>query len=85
MRGWSVQSPCDPPVYAGLCVCDLVKAGDLEAEGIASLALVHEVAEGQHHLQDLSQPLALNHLLGCVQDGCRKTMESVKQLERSYS
>lgn len=75
--------PRDPPVYAGLGVGDLVEAGDLEAVGIASLALVHEVAEGQHHFQDLSQPLAANHLPGRVQDGWRET-ERGKQMERSY-
>lgn len=58
-----------PPVYAGLGVSDLVETGDLEAISIPSLALVHEVPEGQHHLQDLNQPLAPNHLLGCIQDG----------------
>lgn len=61
--------PSGPPVYAGLGVSDFVEARDLKAVGVASLALVHEVAEGQHHLQDLSQPLAPDHLLGCVQDG----------------
>ena len=57
------------PVYAGLGVSDLVEAGDLEAVGVSSLALVHEVAEGQHHLQYLSQPLAPHHLPGRIQDG----------------
>ena len=64
---WSPESP-GSPVYAGLGVSDLVEAGDLEAIGVASLALVHEIAEGQHHLQDLSQPLAPDHLPGCIQD-----------------
>lgn len=59
----------DPPVYAGLGVSDLVETGDLEAVGVASLALVHEVAEGQHHLQHLSQPVAPDHLPGRIQDG----------------
>lgn len=63
----STVSP-GPPVYAGLGVSDLVETGHLEAVGIASLALVHEVAKGQHHLKDLSHPLAPDHLLGCVQD-----------------
>ncbi|KAF3844609.1 hypothetical protein F7725_007772, partial [Dissostichus mawsoni] len=30
------------------------------------------LAEGQHNLQDLSQPLAPHHLLGCIQDRWRK-------------
>lgn len=64
----STVSP-SPPVYAGLGVSDLVETRDLEAIGVASLALVHEVAKGQHNLQDLSHPLAPDHLLGCVQDG----------------
>lgn len=64
--------PPGAPVYAGFRVSDLVEAGDLEAISVASLPLVHEVAEGQHHLQDLSQPLAPNNLLGRIQDGWRK-------------
>lgn len=43
-------APPGPPVYAGLGVSDLVETGDLEAVGVAPLALVHEVAKGQHHL-----------------------------------
>ena len=57
------------PVYAGLGVGDLVEAGHLEAVGVAALALVHEVAEGQHHLQDLGEALAPHHLLGGTEDG----------------
>lgn len=68
----NLTSTSSPPVYAGLGVSDLVEAGDLEAVGVASLALVHEVAESQHHLQHLSQPLAPNHLLRSIQDGWRK-------------
>lgn len=74
VKNWSiVQSTPLPgaPVYAGFRVSDLVEAGDLEAVGVASLTLVHEVAEGQHHLQDLSQPLAPNNLLGRIKDGWR--------------
>lgn len=70
-RRFILTSPAHhcPPVYAGLGVSDLVETGDLEAVGVASLALVHEVAKGQHHFQDLNHPLAPNHLLGCIQDG----------------
>lgn len=64
------------PVYAGLCVSNFVEAGNLEAVGVSSLAFVHKVPEGQHHLQDLSQPLAPNHLLGSVQERCR--MRSIR-------
>ena len=63
------MSELHPPVYAGLGVGDLVEAGDLEAVGVAALALVHEVAEGQHHLQDLGETLAPHHLLGGAEDG----------------
>lgn len=76
--------PLNPPVYAGLGVSNFVETGDFKTVGVASLALVHEVAEGQHHLQDLSQPLAPDHLPGRIQDGWRE-MEREKQLERSYS
>ncbi len=61
--------PAGSPVYAGLGVSDLVETGDLEAVGVASLAFVHEIAKSQHHLQDLSHPLAPDHLLGGIQDG----------------
>lgn len=37
-------------VNAGLGVRDLVEAGDLKPEGVAPLALVHVVPEGQDHL-----------------------------------
>lgn len=76
----SAVSPC-PPVYAGLGVSDLVETGDLEAVGVASLAFVHEVAEGQHHLKNLSHPLAPDNLLRRIQDGWR-TLE--RETERSY-
>lgn len=71
----STVSP-GPPVYAGLCVSNLVETGDLEPIGVASLAFVHEVAEGQHHLQNLSQTLAPDHLPGCVQDGWKMEREN---------
>lgn len=61
--------PPSVPVYAGFGVRDLVEAGDLEAIGVASLTFVHEVAKGQHHLQNLSQMLAANHLLGSIENG----------------
>lgn len=46
-----------PPslVHAGLGVADLVERGHLEAVGVAPLALVHVVAQCQHHLQQLLQ------------------------------
>jgi len=69
--GGGVEEEPGLPVDAGLGVGDLVEAGDLEAVGVAPLALVHEVAEGQHHLQDLSQPLAPDHLPGRIQEGWR--------------
>lgn len=72
MVNFMSTGPPGPPVYAGLGVSDLVETGDLEAVGVAPLALVHEVAEGQHHLQDLSQPLAPDNFLRCIQDGWRK-------------
>lgn len=88
LHAWRIvpeHSAKSPPVYAGLGVSDLVETGDFEAEGVSSLALVHEVAKGQHHLQDLSQPFASDHLLGPVQDGWKENGKRKKQLERSYS
>lgn len=51
-------------VHAGLGVCDLVETGQFEAEGVATLALVHVVPEGQDHLQELRQGPTPHHLLG---------------------
>lgn len=50
-------------VDAGPGVSDLVERGHFEAIGIAPLAFVHVVTEGQHHLQKLSKILALKNLL----------------------
>lgn len=59
-------------VNAGLCVRDLVQAGDLKPEGVSPLSFVHVVPEGQDHLQQLLQAAALEHCLGASTDGCRE-------------
>lgn len=59
-------------VNAGLCVCDLVQAGDLKPEGVSPLSFVHVVPEGQDHLQQLLQAAALQHRLGACTDGCKE-------------
>lgn len=51
-------------VDAGLGVGDLVERWHFEAVGVAPLALVHVVAEGQDHLQKLLQVPAVQHLFG---------------------
>lgn len=56
-------------VNAGLGICNLVEAGDLEPEGVAPLALVHIVPKGQNHLQQLLEAAALQHCLGAGTDG----------------
>ena len=56
-------------VDAGLGVGDLVERGHLEAVGVAPLALVHVVPEGRHHLQQLLQVAAVQHLLGGLGQG----------------
>ena len=56
-------------VDAGLGVGDLVERGHLEPVGIAPLALVHVVPEGQHHLQQLLQVPAVQHLPGGLGEG----------------
>lgn len=73
LKTYEIPPPPNPPVYAGLGVGDLVETGHLEAEGVPSLALVHKVSEGKHHLQDLPHPLAVDHLQGRTQDGCTHT------------
>lgn len=57
-------------VDAGLGVSDLVERGHFESIGIAPLAFVHVVPEGQHHLQKLSKIPALKNLLRCFIESC---------------
>ena len=59
-------------VNAGLGVCDLVEAGDLKPEGVAPLAFVHVVPEGQDHFQQLLEAAALQHCLGAGTDGWKQ-------------
>lgn len=57
-------------VDAGLGVGDLIETGQFEPEGVAALALVHVVPEGQDHLQELRQGPTPHHLLGCQIQSC---------------
>lgn len=50
-------------VNAGLGVCDLVEAGNFEAQRVPALTFIHVVPKGQNHLQELAELPALDHLL----------------------
>ena len=56
-------------VAAGLGVRDAGETVELEAEGVAALAPVHVVAEGEDDLQHLAKALAALHLLAGLQHG----------------
>ena len=57
----------DVLVAARLGVRDPRQAEELEPHGVAPLAPVHVVAEGQDDLQHPLQPLAPLHLLGTLE------------------
>jgi len=50
-------------VDTGFGIGDLVERRHLEAVRVAPLTFVHEVSEGQHHLQQLLQVPAVQNLL----------------------
>lgn len=67
----------NPPVYAGLGVCYLVQAGHPKSVRITPLPLVHEVAECQHDLKDLSEPFASDDFHGCDQNSWKKSKKKL--------
>lgn len=71
-----------PPVNAGLRVSNLVETGYPEPVGAPTLPLVHEVTNGEDHLQHLLQALAEGQLPGGQQDGWgRETAQDAARTE----
>lgn len=65
-------APESSPVNTGLCVSNLVETGYPEPVSTPALSLVHEVTDGEDHLQHLLQTLAEGQLPGGQQDGWEK-------------
>lgn len=72
------------PVIAGLGVNHLVEARNFESISVSSLSFVHVVSEGQNHLQELTETVALDHLCGGETESWKKRQNEKRAMRKVH-